>query len=48
MNALASSGGYPWIVIRVKHRAQYFKALEDASVDKQIIPFTKFIANSNT
>ncbi len=45
MNALASSGGYPWTVIRVKHREQYFKALEAASVDKQIIPFTKFIAN---
>lgn len=45
MNALASSGGYPWTIIRVNQRAQYFKALEAASVDKQIIPFTQFIVS---
>jgi fido (protein-threonine AMPylation protein) len=45
MNALACDGGYPWTIIRVKHREKYFKSLEAASVDKQIIPFTKFIAS---
>jgi len=37
-------GGYPWTVILVKHRSQYFAALETASVDGDILPFTRFVA----
>lgn len=45
MNALLASGGYPWTVIRVSHRAQYMSALESASVDGNITPLAKFIVN---
>jgi fido (protein-threonine AMPylation protein) len=44
MNAMLASGGYPWTVIRVEDRADYMKALESASVQMNIRPFAKFIA----
>jgi len=44
MNAMLASGGYPWTVIPVQERDTYMKALESASVDHDIRPFTKFIA----
>lgn len=44
MNAMLASGGYPWHIIRVETRHQYFKALESASVENDIEPFAKFIA----
>ncbi len=44
MNAMLSSGGYPWTVIRVEDRAAYMKALESASVEMNIGPFAMFIA----
>lgn len=44
MNAMLASGGYPWTVIRVEDREKYMKALEAASVDNDIKPFTAFIA----
>jgi Fic family protein len=44
MNAMLASGGYPWTVIRVEDREKYMKALESASVDHDIKPFTTFIA----
>ncbi len=44
MNAMLASGGYPWTIIQVVHRQKYFKALEMASVENQIVPFTKFVA----
>jgi Fic family protein len=44
MNAMFASGGYPWTVIRVEDREKYMKALESASVDNDIKPFTAFIA----
>jgi fido (protein-threonine AMPylation protein) len=44
MNAMLASGGYPWTVIRVEDRAPYLKALESASVEDNIGPFAKFIA----
>jgi hypothetical protein len=46
MNAMLASGGYPWTVIRVEHRAKYLSALESASVDLDIRPFTTFLAKS--
>ncbi len=44
MNAMLASGGYPWTVIQVNHRAHYFSSLEKASVDQDILPFTSFIS----
>jgi fido (protein-threonine AMPylation protein) len=44
MNAMLASGGYPWTVIRLKRRAQYMAALEAASVQGNIKPLVKFIA----
>jgi Fic family protein len=44
MNAMLASGGYSWTVIRVEDREAYMKALESASVENDIGPFTTFIA----
>lgn len=44
MNAMLASGGYPWTVIRLKRRDAYMDALERASVDGDIVPFTRFVA----
>ncbi len=44
MNVMLASGGYPWTVIRVEDRAAYLAALESASVDGDIRPFSRFIA----
>lgn len=44
MNAMLASGGYPWTVIRVQDRDAYLAALERASVDQEIEPFVRFIA----
>ena len=43
MNAMLASGGYSWTVISVKSRDEYMMALEKASVENDILPFTKFI-----
>jgi len=44
MNAMLASGGYPWTILRVTRREHYMKALEQASVGRNIVPFTKFVA----
>jgi len=44
MNAMFASGGYSWTVIPVESRDEYMKALEKASVEQDILPFTVFIA----
>jgi len=44
MNLMLASGGYPWTVIRLTQRNAYINALEQASVHKEIAPFTDFIA----
>ena len=44
MNAMLASGGYPWTVIRVEDRNAYLKALDSASIDMDIGPFARFIA----
>ena len=46
MNAMLASGGYPWTVIRIEDRSAYMEALESASVDMDIRPLAKFIAQS--
>ena len=45
MNVMMASGGYPWTVIPVERRDEYMSALEAASADQNIIPFTNFIAS---
>ena len=45
MNAMLSSGGYPWTVIPVEARAEYMAALESASVEQNIEPFAFFLAD---
>jgi len=44
MNVMLASGGYPWTVIRVEDRAAYLRALDCASIDMNIKPFSAFVA----
>jgi hypothetical protein len=44
MNVMLASGGYPWTVIPVQQRKEYMQALEQASAERNIEPFAKFIA----
>lgn len=44
MNLMLASGGYPWTVIRVGHRAEYMAALDAASSGQRIEPFARFLA----
>ena len=43
MNTQLVSGGYPWTIIHVENRLEYFKALETASVDSDVLPLVEFI-----
>jgi Fic family protein len=45
MNAMLSSGGYPWTIIPVDVRKIYMGALEEASVNQNIQPFTDLLAD---
>jgi fido (protein-threonine AMPylation protein) len=45
MNAMLTSGGYPWTVIRVERRAEYLAALDAASARGDIGPLTSFICS---
>lgn len=45
MNLMMAAGGYPWTVIPVERRDEYMQALEAASVEQDIVPFTKFIVD---
>jgi Fic/DOC family len=44
MNLMFASGGHPWTIIRVEHRADYMSALEQASVNQDVVPFCRFIS----
>ncbi len=44
MNIMLASGGYPWTVIPVEDRKIYMDALEKASVEQDIEPFSKYIS----
>lgn len=44
MNVMLASGGYPWTIIPVEQRNEYMAALEEASVNQNIVPFTRFLA----
>jgi Fic/DOC family len=45
MNVMLASGGYPWTVIPLDTCAEYMAALEEASVQMNIEPFTRFLAS---
>ena len=45
MNAMLASGGYSWTIIPVEKRDEYMEVLEQASVEQNIIPFTRFLGN---
>ncbi len=44
MNVMLAGGGYPWTVIPVERRSEYMDALEAASTESDIQPFTGFLA----
>src|SRR5207253_2783193 len=44
MNVMLASGGYPWTVIRMRDRKAYLAALDRASIDVDLGPFTTLIA----
>jgi hypothetical protein len=44
MNVMLASGGYPWTVIRVEDRNAYLVALDRASIDMDIKPFSALVA----
>jgi len=43
MNVMLASGGFPWTVIRVVDRKAYLNALDRASIEMDIHPFTTFL-----
>ena len=44
MNVMLASGGYAWTVIRVEDRDAYLGALDRASIEMDIKPFSAFVA----
>ncbi len=44
MNVMLASGGYSWTVVPLDTRAEYMAALEEASVQRNIEPFARFLA----
>lgn len=44
MNTMLAAGGYRWTIIPVQKREEYMTALESASVDQDIRPFTRYLA----
>jgi fido (protein-threonine AMPylation protein) len=45
MNLMLAGGGYPWTVVPLAERDVYMTALEEASVQQDIVPFTNFLAH---
>ena len=43
MNVMLTTAGYPWTIVRTTHRAAYMAALEAASTQSNIVPFTRFV-----
>jgi Fic family protein len=43
MNLFLASGGYPWTVVPLTRRNDYFNSLEVASADGDIKPFASFL-----
>lgn len=45
MNAMLAGGGYPWTIVPLERRSEYMAALEEASVNQNIPPFSKFLGS---
>ena len=45
MNVMLAAGHFPWVIIPVEQRNKYLAALEEASVNQNILPFTRFLAD---
>ena len=45
MNVMFTTGGYSWVIIPVERREEYMSALEMASVNQDILPFTQFVGS---
>ena len=45
MNVTLAAGHYPWTIIPVDRRNEYMDALEQASVQQDIVPFCQFVAS---
>ena len=41
---MLAADGYPWTVVPVQERDAYLAALEDASVEQNIVAFSDFLA----
>lgn len=46
MNAMLTSGGYPWTIIRLDSRDRYMEALDAASARSDIGPFAQLVADA--
>lgn len=46
MNLMLASGGYPWTIVPLERRPDYMTGLERASIDGDIKPFARFLAES--
>lgn len=44
LNLMLASGGYRWTVVPLEERQTYMEALEQASVERNIEPFAKYLA----
>ena len=45
MNAMLAGGGYPWTIVPLERRSEYMAALEEASVNRNILPFSEFLGS---
>tara|TARA_Y100001968_G_C19226814_1_gene652480 strand:- start:474 stop:695 length:222 start_codon:yes stop_codon:yes gene_type:complete len=45
MNVMMAAGHYPWTIIPVNRRNEYMDALEQASIQQDILPFCKFLTS---
>lgn len=43
MHALFARGGFPWTVIHLGSRERYMVALEEASINRNIVPFARCV-----
>ncbi|XOV87001.1 MAG: hypothetical protein ACFHX7_18815 [Pseudomonadota bacterium] len=43
-NVMLASGGYPWTIVPLEKRSDYMVTLEAASVQSDIIPCARFLA----
>lgn len=45
MNVMLAASGYAWTIIPVDRRNEYMEALEQASVNQDIVPFCEFVTS---